>query len=63
MAKQTITVVDRIDDFHASIPSGYWDKGRTPAEAIGNLLLSHPERFAVKIEVEAPDNRGPTTVV
>ncbi len=40
------------DDWHASIADrpGLWDCGRSRAEALGNLVRSHPEEFGVVID-------------
>lgn len=37
--------------FHAQVKGspGYWDCGRSVAEAVGNLVLSHPEQFGAKV--------------
>ena len=37
--------------YHAQIKneSGYWACGCSPQEAIGDLIMSHPERFDVTI--------------
>lgn len=37
--------------YHAQVKDtpGYWACGRSPDEAIGDLMRSHPERFGVKI--------------
>lgn len=53
-----IIVYQRSDDFHARIESdsSCWDRGSTPAEAIGNLMLSHPEKFNIEIQNQ-PLNR------
>lgn len=46
-----IVVTKRSEDFHACIKGqpGYWDCGRSPSEAIGNLIRTHPEQFNVTI--------------
>lgn len=51
-----IKVTKRTDDYHACISGqpGYWDCGKSPREAIGNLVQTHPEMFGVKIELPAP---------
>jgi hypothetical protein len=39
-------------NYHASIKgTGYWGQGRSPDEAIGDLLRSHPEKFNVHITI------------
>lgn len=47
-----IKVTRRSDDFHACVDGRpmLWDCGRSAVEAIGNLLLSHPDVFGVDIE-------------
>lgn len=54
-----ISVTKRSDDYHASTIAGHWDCGRTPAEAIGNLVMSWPEKFG--LEVHNISKRGPVT--
>jgi len=49
---QRITVRQRRNDFHASLESGHWACGATIAEAVGDLVMSHPEQFMVTVEVK-----------
>lgn len=46
-----IVITKRTADVMAHIEGelGYWDCGKNAPEAIGNLVLSHPERFHVEI--------------
>lgn len=39
----------RAEDWHVCIQGeeDYWACGKTPNEAIGDLIRSHPERFAI----------------
>jgi predicted RNase H-like HicB family nuclease len=48
----TVVVTQRVNDFHASVPgeSGMWGAGGSAAEALGQLVFAHPERFAVTID-------------
>jgi hypothetical protein len=47
----TIRVIKRGNDWHASFlgKPETWEAGKTHAEAIGNLVLSHTETFGVEI--------------
>lgn len=47
-----VVVVQRVSDFHASIPgeSGMWGAGGSAAEALGQLVFAHPERFGVSVD-------------
>lgn len=49
-----IKVTERSDDFHACIDGkpGYWGCGKTPRDAIGNLVQAHPEQFNTEIDYE-----------
>lgn len=40
-----ITVTRRADDYHACVTgnTAAWDAGRTAAEAIGGLVIAHPD--------------------
>lgn len=40
------------NDYHAGIQdeTGYWGRGLTSSEAIGDLIRSHPEKFGIKID-------------
>jgi hypothetical protein len=40
-----ITLTRRLLDWHAALDDGTWDCGSSRAEAIGNLLLTAPEKF------------------
>ncbi len=43
-----ITVTKRADDYHACITGDptQWDCGASICQAIGTLVMSHPESFA-----------------
>jgi hypothetical protein len=47
IGKHMVVVEERESDYHANILgySEYWDAGRSPSEAIGNLIRTHPEMF------------------
>lgn len=52
MKKIEIIVKARSQDYHASIKGEtHWASGRNPAEAIGDLVQSHPEKFGIEIEI------------
>lgn len=46
-----ITVTDRGTDYHACLDGepACWAAGKTPYEAIGDLVVHHPERFGVDV--------------
>lgn len=48
----TIVVTRRTADIHACLKDHpeIWGCGRGPAEAIGEVIRSHPERFGLAIE-------------
>jgi hypothetical protein len=47
-----IEITQRTNDFKANIKGepGKWDCGKTVAEAIGNLILTWPKEFNIKID-------------
>lgn len=46
-----IAIVKRHSDYHASIDKpGCWGCGRSPIEAIGQLVAAHAEEFQIEIE-------------
>lgn len=47
-----ITVTQRSDDFHACLAGqpGKWECGRTEAEAIGKLVISHAAELGVPLD-------------
>ena len=47
-----IIVEKRSDDYKAYIEGspGFWDRGPTRAMAIGNLLITHRDKFNIEIE-------------
>lgn len=49
--KTYITITRRTDDFHAAIAGDarIWDCGKTQAEAVGNLIMSHPDKFTIVV--------------
>lgn len=54
-----VTITRRHDDFHACITgnSAVWDCGRTPAEAVGNLIITHAKDLKVDLTgvISAPE--------
>lgn len=46
-----IHVTKRTDDYRATVDGDLarWDCGRTIPESIGNLIMTHPEKFDVEI--------------
>jgi len=50
-AKYIITVDKRTEDYMAYLngDKGFWDCGKTKAEAIGNLIITHREKFNIEI--------------
>jgi len=49
-----IIVTKRASDYHACLENhpGIWGCGRNIYEAIGNVIMNHPERFNLKIVEE-----------
>jgi hypothetical protein len=45
-----ITVTKRLNDYHAEAENGMWGCGKTPMEAIGSLVNTHPEYFNIIIK-------------
>ena len=57
-----LKVTARNDDYHAC-PEGkpeHWECGRTPAEAIGKLVMTHRELFDVTVEIKRAESPPPT---
>lgn len=53
MKKIKIIVTARSNDYHAQIEGkNHWAAGRNPAEAIGDLVQSHPEKFGIEIDIK-----------
>lgn len=50
-----LIVTKRTDDYHATLASNpaIWGCGRTPIEAIGDLLLAHQYVFNVTVDLSA----------
>lgn len=55
-----ILVRKRPDDWLACLAgaSAYWGRGRNADEAIGDLVRTWPERFAVTVTVTVPNTEG-----
>jgi len=49
-----ITITKRASDYHACLENhpGIWGCGRNIYEAIGNVIMNHPDRFNLKIVEE-----------
>jgi len=49
-----ITVTKRSSDYHACLENrpGIWGCGRNICEAIGDVIMNHPERFNLNIVEE-----------
>lgn len=49
---KTIVVTRRGNKWHVCLEgeAGIWSRGKTAAEAIGELLLTHAKKFDIKIE-------------
>jgi hypothetical protein len=47
-----IVVTQRLSDYHACLAdnTAIWGCGKSPSEAIGDLIRSHRERFQITIE-------------
>jgi len=46
-----ITITKRFGDYHACLENhtGIWGCGKTIHEAIGSVIMNHPEKFNLKI--------------
>jgi hypothetical protein len=54
-----VVVKKRSDDFHASIfGRAEWGCGRTPSEAIGELVSAHPALFGIEVEHEKDSRKS-----
>lgn len=53
-----VTITRRSDDFHACLTGDdrIWDCGKSPAEAVGNLVITHANRLGVDLSgvISAP---------
>jgi hypothetical protein len=47
-----IVVTKRANDYHAAVEPGQWESGKTEAEAIGKLIISHSTLFGIAIILE-----------
>jgi len=57
-AQPTILVTRRTDDYHAAIEGTdgkRWGRGKTPTEAIGDLLSAHADALGIKIVFPPPE--------
>ena len=47
-----IVITKRSDDYHAALQDHpeIWDCGNDPRMAIGNLIMTHKERFNIQLE-------------
>lgn len=50
-ANQRIVITERSDDIHAAatVRPGAWACGKTRAQAVGDLIISHPELFSIEL--------------
>jgi hypothetical protein len=57
--KIVILIRQRSDDIQAFVKDkkGIWGKGRTPAEAVGDLVQSNAELFKIAVEVETAETK------
>ncbi len=60
-----IVLTRRSDDWHAAIKGepGRWGCGKSPAEALGTLVLARPEAFGVEVEWTTAVPLGPGNTV
>ena len=62
MSEKTVILVrKRSDDVQAYVKDkkGVWGRGRTTAEAVGDLVQSHSDLFNIAVEVEPTKEKEP----
>ena len=59
--KRKIVITKRSDDYHACLKGKpcIWGCGKTVVEAIGQLMLAHPEIFGLEIKQDSTTVKRP----
>lgn len=60
-----IVVEKKFGEFRAHIKGleGCWAMGKTAPQAIGTLVMDHPEAFSIKINYDAVDSLSPVNTI